>query len=295
MIYIEEIDEDEVQGIIEKIKYYICKFFYISKKENKNGKIKYKIPKYKNKQKIANKISKSINEKNVVLDNNLIKNIDIRNILYSKNINILEGKELFKYLIIDSLKLIENLCRINLNTMEISILANDINGLDKMNIVEVAKIAKRVNVITSHIDKFKKIEENILDEYGILINVTNNKNKSLKTSDIIINLDMPRELINKYNINKKTVFLNVNEKIEMNKKFNGINITNYDINWDSEFDDIFYEYSKFSRNILYESLLKNNDYVHNMNKIKKDKIKIERFIGVRGVINKEEFKILKKY
>ena len=118
----------------------------------------------------------------------------------------------------------------------------------------------------------------------------------MKNSDIIVNFDMPEELIDKYNINQESIFINVSEKAEIKGKiFNGINIVDYEIDWDNEYDDIFLNYSKFSKNILYESILKNNEFVHNINKIKEDNVRISDFIGIRGKINKEEFKILKKY
>lgn len=296
MVYIEEINISEMTCFTDKMKYYFMKIFCIIQKEEYNNKIKYKITRYKNKCKIISKLIKKINTKYVVLDNELLKNASIRNMFNASNINILDGKELFRYLILDSIELIQNLCGRSINTMEISILANDIDSLDRSNIVEISQIAKRVNLITNHLDKYKKIEEDILSEYGILINIANNKRKSLKNSDIIINFDMPEELINKYNINQKSVFINISEQADIKRKiFNGINILNYEINWDDEYDDIFLNYSKFQKNILYESLLKNNEYVHNINKIKEDNIKISEFIGVRGKINKEEFKILKKY
>lgn len=295
MIYIEEIEENEINGYWEKIKYYISKFFKVIKKEELNNKIKYIIPKYKNKLKIVNKIIKNINGKRVVLDKKLMKSGEVKNTLSANNIEILDGTELYKYLILDTIKIIENLSSKKINAMEISIMANDIDSLDKMNILEISKIAKRVNIITNHINKFKKIEEDIMEEYGTLINLSDNKKKSLKKSDIILNFDMPEELINKYNINQRSIIINVNEKIDMkNKMSNGINIIDYDIDWDSEYDEIFREYKGFQKNILYESLLKNNEYVYNINKIKEDKIKIKAFMGIRGIISRQEFKILKK-
>lgn len=293
MVYIEEIDIREEKDFCGKLKYWIFKLFKFVKKEENNGKIKYKICKYKNRAKIISKIIKEINERRVVLDNELLKDHSVKNMFYSNKIDIVEGKELFRYLIIDSLKLIENIYRKNINNMEISVLANDIDSLDKINIVEIAKMSKRMNIITNHIDKFKKIEEDLFEEYGILINIANNKKKSLKSSDIIVNFDMPEEIINKYNVNPKSIFINISENINIkNKRFCGINIIDYNIEWDNEYDEIFADYEKFSKNNLYESLLKNNTYVHNINKIKEDNIRIKEFIGIRGKISKEEFKKL---
>ena len=75
-----------------------------------------------------------------------------------------------------------------------------IDEVSTENIKLFAKEFKRVNVVTNHIEKLKKIEENIFDEFGIMITITNNKKKSLKNAKIILNRDFPEELINKFNI-----------------------------------------------------------------------------------------------
>ena len=51
-------------------------------------------------------------------------------------------------------------------------------------------------------------------------------------SQIILNIDFPKELINKYNINDDAIIVNVKGKIKINKKrYNGLNINNYEIDF----------------------------------------------------------------
>ena len=51
-------------------------------------------------------------------------------------------------------------------------------------------------------------------------------------SQIILNIDFPQELINKYNIYDDAVIVNLKGNIKINKKrFNGLNINNYEINF----------------------------------------------------------------
>ena len=54
--------------------------------------------------------------------------------------------------------------------------------------------------LTNHIEKFKTLERKVLEEYGIMITINNNKKKSLAKSNIILNMDFPNELINKYRL-----------------------------------------------------------------------------------------------
>ena len=49
-------------------------------------------------------------------------------------------------------------------------------------------------------------------------------------SQIILNIDFPKELINKYNIQDEAIIVNVKGTVKINKKrFNGLNINDYEI------------------------------------------------------------------
>ncbi len=108
------------------------------------------------------------------------------------------------------------------------------------NIRKIAKEYKRVNIITNHISKFKNIEKQILENEGIMITVVNNKRKSLVKAKIILNVDFPTELINKYNIYEEAIIINLQGNVKINsKRFNGININDYEITYSN--DDIYFE------------------------------------------------------
>ena len=66
----------------------------------------------------------------------------------------------------------------NKSETEIWITVNEIDNIVKNIIIQFAKDFKRVNIITNHIRRLKKIEE-LLYEEGIIITITNNKRKSL--------------------------------------------------------------------------------------------------------------------
>ena len=82
----------------------------------------------------------------------------------------------------------------------------------------VAQNIKRVNIVTNHINKFKKMEEYLYNELGIILNISNNKSKSLLNSELIINIDFPQELINKYEIYNKAILINILNSVEIKAK-----------------------------------------------------------------------------
>ncbi len=164
-------------------------------------------------------------------------------------------------------------------------LVNDCTDINREIIVHLAKSVKRLNIITNHINKFKKIEEYLYNEFGIILNVSNNKRKSLLKSEVIINLDFTEELINKYTIYEKAIIININDKIDIySKRFNGININYYKITLPSE-----YKIKYFQNEILYESLIYGkNNYAEIIEMIERDKIGIDSLIGNNGSISENE-------
>ena len=154
-----------------------------------------------------------------------------------------------------------------------------------MNIIEIAKKVKRLNVVTNNIQKFKKVEEYLYNEFGIMIRVSNNPKKDLLNSDIIINIDFPKETLKKYQLPNKGILLNINEEYEMTtKKFCGININNYEISIPQE-----YKAEGFKEELIYESYIYNKPIVEVKKMLSKDKIRIKNLIGKNGIINKNEF------
>ena len=132
-----------------------------------------------------------------------------------------------------------------------------------------------------------------------MITISNNKRKSLAKTKIILNIDFPEDLINKYNINNKAIIINVENEVKINSKiFNGININFYNIKISDKiakkFKDNFI-YEDFDKNILYESIVYNKiRYQTIKEKIKKDEIIIETLTGSNGPIDKKEFQKIHK-
>lgn len=89
------------------------------------------------------------------------------------------------------------------------------------------------------------LEKNFLEEYGIMIIISNNKRRSLIKSDIILNFDFPEEQINKYVVADKAIIVNFEDKIEIHKKrFCGTIINDYEIEFNLNKINEFIKFDK---------------------------------------------------
>lgn len=142
------------------------------------------------------------------------------------------------------------------------------------NIKKITKNFKRVNIVTNHLEKFKKIEKQLYEQEGIMITVGNNKRKSLAKSKVIINIDFPTELINQYYIYEDAIIINLRKNLKIkSKRFNGKIISNYDVNYINE--DLS-KNDKFENKHIYEALFyKKQPFEDIMKKIEKDKVSIK--------------------
>lgn len=239
---------------------------------------------------ITNLVIKTITKatKRVVLSNYINKKEDINLKLKENNVHVHNGNILSNYLIYNFVSYIAKMRNEDTHMQEVYILINKPNALDESNIIYFAKNFKRINIVTNHINYFRKLENYLEEKFGIAITITNNKRKSLAKAGIIINLDFDEELINGYNVNTQAIILNPNNKIEIHTKlFNGINISDYQIIYSEKF--INKAFKKFDKKMLYESILSDKNYEQAMKQIKEDNVKIVNLIGKNGIINRQEY------
>lgn len=291
--YISETHEtcDFVKRIVIKIK----KIFNIVEFSEDNGKTTITLPLFKS-NKIRNKkiikIAKRINKKlydnnieNVVLSNYLEENEILKQKLYCQNINILDGRYLFYLLIPEIIEYILKRQKVKLQNGEVTLLINDFTQNNAKIITYIAQNVKRVNIVTNHSNKFKKIEDYLYNELGVILNITNNKSKSLSNANLIINIDFPEEIINKYEINSNAIIVNIFNEIKIRaKKFNGININYYKACIAKE-----YQIDGFQNNLVYESSIYKYSYENARKDIIANKIRIKKLVGINGDISENEF------
>ena len=201
MYYIEENDKPKA---LEKI------FKIIKVKDSKIF-----IPIYedsKNTIKVAKKTKKILDKtrsKKLVLSKKVKENETYVNMLYSYNYEIIDGKWLFEAMSYKILEYIINLRELKKEEIEVSILVNNLTEYTLENIKKLAQEYKLINIVTNHIEKFKKIEEKIYNEIGLMLTVTNNKKKSLSKSQIILNIDFPKDMLNQYYIYENAIIINI--------------------------------------------------------------------------------------
>ena len=141
--------------------------------EKEDGKVFCKLPINKSaKDKKIESVAKKLNEElykncieNVVLSNKLESLEILKNELYCENINILDGRILFQYLTVKIIEYIYSNQNKKIEEGQIAILVNDNTDLNLENIIDISKRVKRLNVVTNNIQKFKKIEEYLYNEF----------------------------------------------------------------------------------------------------------------------------------
>lgn len=246
---------------------------------------------YINKEKDLQKTIKKLKKYDitkVVISKELQENEYLINALNANGINIFDGRWLEKYLSIEILDYIVNKKQGKKEETEIAITTNEITDLTIETIKKLAKQYKRVTIVTNHIEKLRKIEKDIYDKEGILIVITNNRKKSLLKPEIILNMDFSKEILNQYKINENAVILNLegNIKIE-DKRFNGINVNDYEIEVGRE-EFIWREnYKQFRTKDLFEAVLYMKDTFESIRaKIKKNKVSIKEVYGINGKIER---------
>lgn len=276
----------------EEIKF-LHKIFNIFRVEKLDDKTIINLPineKSKNKknEKVIQKLSQYFNNNNikiVVLEKKLMENSNIKNIIYSNNINILDGTRLDKFLVYNLIQKIYQYKKTNIQAGEITLLINENDDINVETIIMIAKDIKRLNIITNDIKKFRKIVDYLYKELGILIKLSNNIKTNLRSSDVVVNIDFPEEMLNKLEIPNNAIILNIPKNINIkSKKFSGVNIKD----WEIEVPDK-YVLEGFNTSIMYEASLYTKPVMKVFEQIQNDDIKIKKLIGVNGVINAKEF------
>lgn len=237
-------------------------------------------------EKIATKTNKIIQKystsKKIVLSKEMYKEQKYVNYLNTYGLEIQDGKWLFEVLLPEITKYIIN--KKNIEKVNISIMINDLTDIELENIKVLARKYKSINIVTNHIEKFKNLEKQLQENEGIIITITNNKKKSLTKSQIILNIDFPRELINKYNMQDEAIIVNVKGNVKINKKrFNGLNINDYEIDFRDDKKNNKALNNHFYLKDLYESELYKKQKISEIReKIKNDKVIIKKLILNNG-------------
>lgn len=229
-------------------------------------------------QKISKQISSS---KKIILSKKMKKEEKYINYLNTYGFEIANGRWLFEVLLTDIVDYtVKNQ---KMEKVNISILINDLTDIELENIKILAKKYNTINIVTNHIEKFRNLEKK-LDEQGIIITITNNKKKSLMKSQIIVNVDFPKELINKYRINENAIVINIKKSLKIvQKRFNGLTVNDYEIDFKNDVCDEKFFGGGYDLKDLYEAgMYKKSSFVDLRKKIKNDKVCIKKLLLNNG-------------
>ena len=235
---------------------------------------------------------------NIVLDDNLYNNELFKNLLYTANINIINGKKLSNTLTYEVLEYISKHAKCNLSDLEVSLLVNEYNFINEYNIKKIVQNVKVLNIVSNNVDRFTKLSSQLYEEYGSYIQITSNLNQSLKRSNIIINIDFEKQELTKSIFPKDCVIINLNKEFcETKKGFNGVLINGLDINIPKSYIIEYLKLFKTTSLIISESILYNklDNIDETIKEFKNKKFKINYLLGSRGKLANEEFQRVKKY
>lgn len=205
---------------------------------------------------------------------------------------LIDEKDIIKYLILEILEYIFEIQGKKMEQEDIYFLINKDEGIYLENIKTLSEKFKTTNIITEELSKFQKIVENIFEE-ETTIYLSNNKRKSLRRAKYIVNFDYGIGEIEKYNINRTAILINIEQKVKIESMaFEGISINNVNIQIPDELIEHFGRMmEKINKNILYMSLVNQKQELARIkDRIKEDNIHILNLIGDKGIISQEEFK-----
>ena len=170
---------------------------------------------------------------------------------------------------------------------EIHICADQFNR-ENINIIEeMCNRVKIVNVVTNNIRQYKELEKR-LERNNIYITVANNKRKTLKRANLVINLDFKD--FKGYSVNRNSIIINAIENVALGKDFEGICIERIKVNTNKVMR-IFSEMENMEKSELIEAeIIKLQDYKEIRELVRLDKLKIMKVLGKRNEISLEEFK-----
>ena len=232
--------------------------------------------------------------RNVALNKVLNDNVLFKNLLYTNNVNILDGSKLHKVMLFQILEYILEKQEDKLERQEVSIMINNKTELSEFYMIELAQKIKNLNIITNQIEKFKSMEEYIYENFGMVVRVSKSAKKTLNNSNIIINFDYTEQQVNNSNIPLECIIVNLDKKIIIKtKKFNGIIINDVDLKIPLKLEEYYKRklaHNDFEKNILIETKILNNNMQEIISYLEQNNITVNELIGNNNYINKLEFK-----
>lgn len=261
---------------LNKLEYFYRNLFKIIKQKNNC----YYIP--------------SSNEKILVKLQEILKKDNINYIVQETGINCnfkqFNGKSIMKYMLPEILEYCYKMLNKDNRLEELHICVNEFTKDNISIIEELCERVKIINIVTNNIN-YRQLEKR-LERNEKYIVVSNNRRKTLKRANLIINIDFLN--FKEYVVNSNSIIINLPENVVLGKEFDGICIEKINVATNKVMR-IFSEMENMNRSELIEAeIIKFNDYCEIRKMIKLNKLKIMNVYGRRNIIQANEFGILKR-
>ena len=205
--------------------------------------------------------------KNVCASDNLREEKSFVKFAKENNLKIMDGKWLFKNMtdqVLEYLVIAKNEVLVN---QEVSILCNQLDETIVEKIKEICVKVKICNVLTNQTKQFQKLEEEIYQTNGIVLNISKNYKRALTKSNILINFDFSKKEIEKCVFPKNVYFINVEKNMKFDsKEWNEKNIIFYGIDMPEKYVEYLEILDGFNSSILYESFIYKKTSYRNIKK-----------------------------
>lgn len=236
-------------------------------------------------EKILEKIVKLKTKNNI---SNMIISDKIKIQTDLEHLNLLNGKILMKNTIIFLLKYLFDCIDKDIRCENVYLTID--NDKNKDIIFDLAHEFKSVSIVTDNIKKLRRLDRKLNNDEEIISSISNNSKKALKRANIIVNFDYNTNFFEKFNINRKSIIINLyNEKIKMKNSYQGIIIENMKIDY-KNLNNYLIDSENFDKTIFYESYIFNKKYNEVKDKYIEDHCHIDKILGNNGEISISEIK-----
>lgn len=256
----------------------------------------------KNKKNIVKKLIKYIQKLKI---DTLVFSKDLENLKKEicdlDYVRIINGRKLMEYMEYNIFEYILEKQNNKIKEEDIYIVFKKDKNLD-LNFLKIfIENFRMTNVVTNDVERLKNVQDNLIENDNILISVSNNKKKALKRAKYILNVNLTKEELQKYKINRNAIIVNIKEEVKYNDlSFEGVNVNNIELNLPDEYIERYEELGeKFDKTEFYESILLNDglgkaSIEEIENRINKDNVQIVGILGNNGEISDKELQKIHK-
>ena len=226
---------------------------------------------------------------NLCISENLRENTAFLDFAQKNSLRIMDGSWLLKNMVDYVLEYIVEMKNEFMGNQEVSILCHTLDETIAEKIKEISAKVKVCNILTTQTKEFQKLEEEIYQANGVLINVSKNFKKSLNKSSMVVNFDFDKNDLKKCTFTKTEYMIQIHSQNCLHKKdFAGTNIVGFGLDMPEKYKEYQRELEGFSTRILYESFLYKRTSYKN---IKKELVEDDAQILY---LQDENYKIIKK-